>query len=135
MNQVASEQADQVVKWLELAPKPPAVAAGSQWHVFISYRSINRSWVLHLYDALRSARFDVFLDQLEIAAGDSLTSRLNDALKRSQSGVIVWSTSFEDSEWCLSEYAAMEALRKDKARKFRFVVAKLGTAELPPLVK
>jgi len=131
MTTAEPRQEAQLVQWLELAPKPPALQRG--WHVFLSYRSVNRSWVLHLYDALRSVGFDVFLDQLEIAAGDSLVSRLNNALENSQTGVIVWSTRYEDSEWCRAEYESMEALRRDKSRNFRFVVIKLKDAELPSL--
>jgi TIR domain-containing protein/tetratricopeptide repeat protein len=129
------KRAEQVNRWLELAPSPPPLAAGKTWHVFLSYRSANRSWVLHLYDALRSVGFQVFLDQLEIAAGDSLVRRLNNALTSSQSGVIVWSTLYEDSTWCQAEYDTMEALRNDRSAGFRFVVAKLRDANLPALVK
>lgn len=40
--------------WLDLAPKPPPLPAEKLWHVFISYRSVNRLWVLALYDVLHS---------------------------------------------------------------------------------
>lgn len=119
-------------EWLALAPKPPALEEGQRWHVFLSYRSVNRTWVLHLYDALRLAGFDVFLDQLEMAAGDSLPGRLRAALEASRSGVIVWSTRYEDSAWCLEEYDTMVGMRNDPQRKFRFVVIKLQPgAKLP----
>ena len=133
MADIVSSRESQVSQWLALAPKVPELAQG-QWHVFLSYRSVNRKWVLHLYDALRTAGFAVFVDQLEIAAGDSLAQRLNNALSSSQSGVIVWSTHYDDSKWCQSEYETMEALRKEG--KFRFVVVKLSASvALPPLVK
>jgi hypothetical protein len=133
---MADEQAvkQALEEWLRLAPKPPAVAEGEGWNVFLSYRSVNRTWVLHLYDALRQAGFRVFLDQLEIPAGDSLTARLNSALKSSRSGVIVWSTEYGDSEWCKKEYETMETLAADR-KGFKFVVAKLGNVELDPLVR
>jgi len=134
MSDPASNRQSQVNSWLALAPKAPPLAKTQQWHVFLSYRSVNRTWVLHLYDALRTAGFVVFVDQLEIAAGDSLARRLNAALESSQSGVIVWSTNYSDSEWCQSEYDSMEAMKK--GGQFRFVVAKLSAAvKLPPLVK
>jgi tetratricopeptide (TPR) repeat protein len=71
----------------------------------------------------------------EIPAGTSLAGRLNAALEASQSGVIVWSTSYSDSEWCLKEYNTMESMAADKKRGFHFVVAKLRGAKLPPLVR
>jgi tetratricopeptide (TPR) repeat protein len=100
----------------------------------LSYRSVNRTWVLLLYDAFRQAGFKVFLDQLEIAAGNSLAGRLNDALQSSKSGVIVWSTDYGDSAWCLKEYETMEA-KSAEGIGFKFLVAKLAGAKLPPLVK
>ena len=41
--------------WLDWAPKPPPLAPGKAWHVFISYRSVNRPWVLALYDGMALA--------------------------------------------------------------------------------
>jgi hypothetical protein len=40
-------------EWLRYAPKPQPLAGGDRWHVFLSYRSVNRAWVLNLYDVLR----------------------------------------------------------------------------------
>jgi hypothetical protein len=133
MTEASPKQTAQIHDWLELAPTPAPLAEQESWHVFLSYRSVNRNWVLHLYDALLAAGFKVFLDQLEIAVGDSLPRRLNNALARSRAGVIVWSSRYEDSEWCQSEHEAMEAMRKDQT--FRFVIAKLDGVELPSFVK
>jgi hypothetical protein len=129
------QRADEALsEWLRLAPKPPALGDGERWHVFLSYRSVNRTWVLHLHDALKQAGFEVFLDQLEIPAGSSLVARLDAALSASRSGVIVWSTAYTDSEWCLNEYETMLAMTKE-GRGFKFVVAKLSGATLPPMVR
>ena len=59
--------------WLDLAPEPPPLAPGKAWHVFISYRSVNRPWVLALYDVLNGLGYKTFLDQyvLTAAARDS----------------------------------------------------------------
>ena len=50
-------------RWLDLAPKPGPLPAGKQWHVFLSYRSVNRPWVLALYDILNVLGYKIFLDQ------------------------------------------------------------------------
>ena len=34
--------------WLELAPQPAPLETGRKWHVFLSYRSSERAWVLSL---------------------------------------------------------------------------------------
>jgi hypothetical protein len=58
-------------QWLRLAPKPRSLARDEKWHVFLSYRSVNRIWVLTLFDVLRQQGFDVFLDQVVLAGGAS----------------------------------------------------------------
>jgi hypothetical protein len=62
-------------QWLDLAPKPGALAAGRQWHVFLSYRSVNRPWVLALYDVLNVLGCKVFLDQSVLTAAAPLVFR------------------------------------------------------------
>jgi hypothetical protein len=123
---------DGLARWLAFAPKPPPLTADKQkWHTFISYRSVNRAWVLHLYDALEQAGFSVFLDQFELVPGEALTTSLQSALEQSASGFIVWSTENQDSAWCQAEYNAMHTLRHARDAAFRFVIVKLDHEELP----
>lgn len=118
--------------WLTLAPRPFALPLGKKWHVFLSYRSVNRRWVLHLYDILRQLGYEVFLDQYALSAAASLVLSLGEALGSSASAVMIWSSAFEDSEWCLSEYATLESKEKAKTG-FRYVIAKLDASPLPEL--
>lgn len=30
--------------WTKLTPEPEPLTAGKKWHVFLSYRSVNRPW-------------------------------------------------------------------------------------------
>ena len=71
-------------QWSKLAPPPRPLAPGEKWNVFLSYRSVNRAWVLNLYDVLRQQGHQVFIDQRELKAGDQLVRRLQDALQTSQ---------------------------------------------------
>jgi hypothetical protein len=120
-------------EWLRNAPKPEPLPQGKRFHLFISYRSVNRAWVLKLYDTLRGLGYQPFLDQYELAAAAPLASSLSDALRQSQAAVMIWSSSFEDSAWCMSEFNALEA--KEAAGKgFRYVIAKVDQADLPDLV-
>jgi len=64
------ERMTTAISWQEMAPDPPALAAGQRWHVFLSYRSVNRPWVVHLYDVLRGHGYEVFLDQVVLVPGD-----------------------------------------------------------------
>src|SRR5882762_8216430 len=91
-------------EWLQYAPKPQPLTEGNQWHVFLSYRSVNRGWVLNLYDILTEIGFKVFLDQYVLKPGDSLVKVLEDGLEKSQSGILIWSNAAKDSEWVRNEY-------------------------------
>ena len=55
-------------EWLKHAPKPRALGGANRWNVFLSYRSVNRAWVLNLYDVLRELGHKVFLDQTALKA-------------------------------------------------------------------
>src|SRR5689334_16381473 len=59
-------------EWLKYAPPPRALGPNDKWNVFLSYRSVNRSWVLNLYDILRQQGQTVFIDQCVLTAGDPL---------------------------------------------------------------
>lgn len=118
------------LQWAKFAPPPRPLTAGDKWNVFLSYRSVNRSWVLNLYDVLREQGHSVFLDQCVLKAGDELIPQLQDALRASQAGVLVWSDATRDSDWVNREYQVME---RQATRKldFQFVPVKLDSSELP----
>jgi len=117
-------------EWLKHAPSPPALLNNQKWHVFLSYRSIHRPWVIQLYDVLQNLGYEVFLDQYVLSASDRLVSSLEEGLERSASGVLVWSSATSDSEWCKKEYEAMEMLSHHN-KDFRYVVAVLDQVKLP----
>jgi tetratricopeptide (TPR) repeat protein len=121
-------------QWLKLAPKPRPLAAGEKWNVFLSYRSVNRNWVLTLYDVLRQQGFEVFLDQVVLTGGDQLIRVLEDGLEQSQAGVLVWSSATAESEWVRREYETLE--RQSRERKgFCFVPVRLDSAQLPAFAR
>jgi len=120
--------------WLKYAPTPPPLIGGDEWHVFLSYRSVNRSWVLNLYDILRQLGYKTFIDQCALTPGEFLARRLQKALGASQSGVLIWSRATADSEWVEREYTALDALTMNKPG-FRFVPIVLDGTDLPLFLK
>jgi tetratricopeptide (TPR) repeat protein len=116
-------------QWLKHAPSPIPLQSGQQYHVFLSYRSVQRQWVLQLYDILRHLGYQVFLDQFVIAAGDRLVGSLSEALAKSASAVLIWSREYTDSAWCREEYETME--RRHIQKKGFYVTAKLDSSPLP----
>jgi tetratricopeptide (TPR) repeat protein len=124
-------------QWLKLAPKPRPLdeEKGHKWHVFLSYRSTYRPWVLQLYDVLRHLDFEVFLDQYVLLPTKALAGSLSEGLDRSAGGVVVWSNAFADSEWCLEELNSMIS-RRNSDKSFNYVIATLnGGDKLPALAK
>ncbi len=121
-------------KWLKYAPKPNSLEEGQKWNVFLSYRSINRGWVLNLYDVLVELKFKVFLDQYVLKSGDSLVNSLEDALESSQSGVLIWSSAAKDSEWVRNEYNTLMSKATNNVN-FHFVPVKIDRTSLPAFAK
>src|SRR6476659_765014 len=98
--------------WLEhceppRSPRPP----GTEWDVFVSYRSLDRAWASALYDMLVQCGYKVFLDQFVLIAGQGLATQLAENLGRSNSGVLLWSERSSDSKWVKNELNEMIARR------------------------
>lgn len=123
----------QLEEWLKLAPAPGPLKAGRKWHVFLSYRSTERKWALALYDVLTQLKYQVFMDQFVLVAGEALASSIGENLDASESGVLVWSTRSEDSAWCRKEYNSFEA--REALGDFPFVAVRLQNAPLPSFVQ
>jgi len=119
-------------EWLKHAPKPRELnqEARQKWNVFLSYRSVNRTWALSLYDILVELGYKVFIDQCELAPGEGLIFRLSDALKKSQAGVLIWSQAASESKWVFKEYERLETMSTENP-DFHFVPIKLDKTELP----
>jgi len=117
-------------RWLELAPKPKPLAPGQRWHVFLSYRSVNRAWVLQLYDTLRQLGYEVFLDQYALSAAAPLALTLGEALDSSASAIMIWSNKYEDSQWCKAELNSLQT-KELSGSGFRYVIGKVDTEPLP----
>lgn len=119
--------------WLQYAPKPPERGTNSH-DVFISYRSSDRAWAMTLYDILKLAGWDPFLDQYDLVPGANLETSLSENLEASSSGVILWSSRTKDSVWCRRERQAMATLqtrRVGSPHPFNYIFAKLDSEELP----
>jgi hypothetical protein len=115
--------------WLKFAPQPEPLPEGKTWHVFLSYRSVHRPWVLQLYDVLRSLKFEVFVDQFVLRANDNLVRALATGLDESVAAILVWSQASEDSAWCQKEYDSLD--RRETQGRLRYGVVRLGDVELP----
>ncbi len=125
-----SQQAEFLQRWLQHAPKPPPRGKNS-YDAFISYRSSDRAWAMALYDVLKLAGWDAFLDQYDLVPGADLETSLTEGLEASSSGTILWSSRTKDSEWCKRERNAMRALKDRSGSTFNYIFAKLDAEPLP----
>jgi tetratricopeptide (TPR) repeat protein len=116
--------------WLDHAPKPPP-RGKNVYDAFISYRSSDRAWAMALYDVLKLAGWQAFLDQYDLVPGANLETSLTEALEASSAGVILWSSRTKDSKWCERERNAMRALKERRNGTFNYIFAKLDVGELP----
>jgi hypothetical protein len=121
--------------WTDLAPHPDPLQPGKKWHVFISYRSTHRPWVLALYDILNGLGYKVFVDQYVLTAAAPLALTLNEALDVSESAILVWSGDYKDSEWCKQEFATLETKQNNQKNGFRYVIARIGDVEITGLAQ
>ena len=116
--------------FVKLSPPPRPLKDGQEWHAFLSYRSVNRGWVLNLYDTLVELGFKVFLDQYVLKPGDALVTKLEDALEKSQAGILIWSTDARDSEWVRNEYNVLRQ-KATSDKSFYLVPVKIDSMALP----
>jgi hypothetical protein len=118
--------------WTDMAPRPADLADfdDKRHHAFLSYRSVDRPWVLNLYDVLKNHGCKVFVDQIALKPGDRLIGALERGLRQSRAGILVWSATAADSDWVTREYETMEH-RAAEDPDFTYVIVNLDGSELP----
>jgi hypothetical protein len=119
-------------EWLRLAPRPQSLRKGQRWHVYLSYRSTDRPWVLQLYDVLQMLGYKVFLDHV-LTPGEPFELALRRGIEQSAAAVLVWSSASKDSSWFLHETQTL--FERERTQKdFRFIVATLDRSPLPAML-
>ncbi|XP_076928191.1 disease resistance protein RPV1-like [Bidens hawaiensis] len=80
-------------------------SSNTSYDVFLSFRGADTrlSFVDHLHNALLDANLNTFLDEEEIETGEDLRPELERAIKASRASIIVLSTNYASSTWCLDE--------------------------------
>lgn len=97
-------------------------------HVFLSHSSKDKPFVRELREKLYSV-CDTFFDETDIKPGQSITTRLNEALTRTNLLVLLHSEHSLKSDWVQREWASM--LYMDKP----LVIVRLDSSAIPPLLK
>ncbi|CAL8107638.1 unnamed protein product [Prunus armeniaca] len=91
-------------------------ASSIQWkyHIFLSFRGedTRNGFTSHLHKALKSRGYDVFMDEDDVQVGQVIKPELLQAIENSKISVIVLSTKFADSSWCLDELVKIMECRR-----------------------
>jgi hypothetical protein len=100
---------------------------------FLSHAGPDKPIVRQLGVQLQLAGADVFFDEWDIAAGESITGAIEQAIGRFDTFLLVWSANAEKSLWIRREYrAAVKKVIEDPS--LRLVVIRLDDTPVPDLV-
>ena len=101
--------------------------------VFISYaHADDTAWTAKLAADLERDGFNVFFDRWDIAPGDQLVRRLDEALSSASCGLIVFGRSAADSPWVYTEYSAL--VQRMEVGGARLIPVLLDDVPLPPIL-
>ncbi|KAM1457662.1 hypothetical protein ACFX13_035676 [Malus domestica] len=91
-----------------------------KYHVFLSFRGedTRRGFTNHLYKQLEARGIKTFRDEPELERGTDINPELLRAIDQSRSAIIVFSTNFASSSWCLQEVTHIVRCMEEKERIF-----------------
>ncbi|XP_054778202.1 disease resistance protein RPV1-like [Prosopis cineraria] len=87
-----------------------------RYDVFLSFRGkdTRHSFTVILYDALRRKGINAFIDDKKLGKGERIAPSLLKAIERSRVSIVVFSTNYATSTWCLDELAHIIRCKKEK---------------------
>ncbi len=98
--------------------------------IFISYSRQDVKFVDRLVKNLVAARHSVWMDRWELAVGDSLTERIQEALTGSNAILVILSKRSVASEWCKRELTA-GLIRELEEKKTLVMPCVIDDCEIP----
>jgi len=96
--------------------------------IFISYAWENQTTARHLQQALHAAGAEVFIDYTGIQGGESLPTRISQALDWCDTLILLWSPAAASSHWVELEWTSAVALNR------RLIPCKLDETPLPKIL-
>ncbi|XP_054791327.1 disease resistance protein RUN1-like isoform X3 [Prosopis cineraria] len=87
-----------------------------RYDVFLSFRGEDTrlTFTVRLHDALCRKGINAFIDDKKLAKGEEISPTLLKAIEKSRISIIVFSTNYATSTWCLEELARIVWCRKQK---------------------
>jgi len=100
--------------------------------IFVSHSSQDNAVVQNLVEELKKNNHQIWYDTESLRVGDSLSLAISDGLSQSQYFVIVLSTKFLRSTWCMRELGAI--IGETISRPKRLILLRLDGADVPAIV-
>ena len=102
--------------------------------IFISYSRINSDFVDKLAVNLIQRKANIWVDRWEVKVGESLTDKIQNAIKSANAILIVFSKAFLQSEWCKRELSA-SLIRELEEKKVLILPLLIEDCEIPVFLK
>ena len=102
---------------------------GFVYDVFISYSHDDFDWVSRFAERLESEGLRVARDEVVLKPGDVLTHAIEQAIRDSAHGILVFSPASVASGWVQQEYAAL--MQRSIEDRLRFIPVVIDDVELP----
>ena len=103
---------------------------GRVYDVFISYSHDDVAWVADFAAWLENDGFQVARDAVILKPGDVLVHAIEQAIRDSAHGILVFSPASMASGWVSQEYSAL--MQRSIEDNRRFIPVIIGDVELPP---
>jgi hypothetical protein len=101
--------------------------------IFLSHNSADKPIAERIAAQLTEHGLEVWFDKWEIVAGESLSDRIEDGLKRASAFLILMSPNSMSSHWVREELrAALDRRRKEP--DFRLIPVLLQACDIPPML-
>ncbi len=101
--------------------------------VFISHRVADAAEAEHLATDLRAAGHDIWLDEWELAVGDTIPGAMNEGLKNAEYVVLCYSGHGVESPWIAREWLSALA-RQLQGEGIRILPAVLTGGDAPAIL-
>ena len=102
---------------------------GPAYDAFISYSHADMEWVTGFTRRLTDEGLRVARDEVFLQLGDSVVHGIEQAIRDSAHGILVFSPASVSSDWVRQEYSAL--MRRSIEEGRRFIPVIIGDVELP----
>jgi hypothetical protein len=100
-----------------------------KYDAFISYSHADKQWVTDFAARLADEGLRIARDEVFLQFGDDVTHSIEQAIRDSAHGILVFSPASVSSGWVRLEYSAM--MRRSIENGRRFIPVIIGDVELP----